>query len=62
MPQIQMVITYDSELSTVSVGGPLNNKVLAYGMLGAAQDAVREYKGEDRRIVPASFALPPSGK
>lgn len=40
----------------VEVDGPLHNKLLCYGLLAAAHDAIREYKvptGPQIAVVPA---------
>jgi hypothetical protein len=47
----------------VGVTGPIDNKVMAYGMLEAAKDAISEYqrtKGDSRIIAPTpqDFSLP----
>ncbi len=34
--KIVLAITYDDEKHTIGLGGPLNNPILFYGMLGAA--------------------------
>ena len=51
---------------TVNVSGPLKDKALMYGMLGLAQDAVRNFNADTegaRRImpVPAGAVLRPPG-
>lgn len=61
--KIQVVIEYDTDVKSVSVGGPIGDKVLMHGILGAAGDAVRDFHSKDqqeqreRRVVPATFNL-----
>jgi hypothetical protein len=39
---------------SININGPIADKVLCYGMLEAAKDAVREYVAASRsRIIPA---------
>lgn len=45
------------ENGTINFNGPMDNKILCYGLLQAAMDIVRDYKpGEESQI-----ALPPAG-
>jgi hypothetical protein len=49
----------------VNVTGPVDNKVLCFGLLEAAKDAVREYAEQNaKRIVPATgiTLAPPNGR
>lgn len=48
-----IVIGLSKETGEVVVQGPLQDKVLCYGMLEAARDAVRDYRGDEKRIVTA---------
>lgn len=43
MPPVQLVITMTPD-GQVQVSGPLQNKVLCYGMLESARDAIRDFK------------------
>jgi hypothetical protein len=53
-PRAQLIITLD-HAGNIGVTGPITDKVLCYGMLGVAHDAIRDYNEEKaRRIVPAS--------
>lgn len=57
----QIVISV-SDQGAVNVAGPgevLGNKVLAYGVLELAKDAIRNVQAEVPRIVPAAFVPPP---
>jgi hypothetical protein len=42
-------------IQIIGVTGPITDKVLCYGMLEVAHDAIRDYNEEKaRRIIPAS--------
>ena len=62
MPQIQFIITMDTDSGSIGVSGPIDNKVLSYGMLAVAADAVRNHgeQKEERKIVPAHLVMPPN--
>ncbi len=46
---------------SVNVSGPLTDKILCYGMLEAARDAIRDYKADQRIMAaPPSLVIPPS--
>jgi hypothetical protein len=47
MAKTRVVIEWDQETGVIDVGGPIQNKVLFYGMLAAAQDTARKWH-EDR--------------
>lgn len=62
MPAIVLTITYNGK--TTDVSGPLDNKLLCYGMLETARDVINGFSEEDRaaaeqRVVLAPGALPP---
>lgn len=44
-----MTIKYDDEQNQVSVDGPINNRLLAYGMLEMARDVIKDYTEKRRR-------------
>lgn len=48
---IQLVITLTPE-GQVQVAGPLNDRVLCYGLLESARDAIREYRPPSPVEVP----------
>jgi hypothetical protein len=52
MAQIQLVITMDQATNRMSLSGPIQDKLLAYGMLELAKDALREYNHDKRIEVP----------
>lgn len=52
-PSAQLLITID-EAGQINVTGPINDPVLAYGMLECARDAIKDFNDhQQRRIVPA---------
>ena len=54
---VEMIIKYDPQTG-VQVHGPINDKILAYGLLEAARDAINEYQAKvqsEKRIVEAPF-------
>lgn len=52
MSQIQLVISMD-EAGAVSVNGPLNNKVLCYGLLATAQDVIKDMNDQQAKKIVA---------
>jgi hypothetical protein len=42
MAKMQIIIELDAQ-GQISVGGPIHDKVLCYGLLEAAKDAVRDH-------------------
>lgn len=55
MPTVQMIISMD-ETGQVEVNGPIENKVVALGLLEVAKDAIIKFhdkSSDERRIVPA---------
>lgn len=54
----QLLITLD-KAGNIGIEGPITDKVLCYGMLGVAHDAIRDYNEEQaRRIIrPDAGAL-----
>ena len=51
----QLVITFDPETRQVGVSGCIGDKVLAYGMLDAARDAIREFIAKNQsNIIPVT--------
>jgi hypothetical protein len=51
----QLLITLH-ENGQIQVEGPLENRILCYGLLECARDALRDMKpAEPKRIVPAGF-------
>jgi hypothetical protein len=55
MPAFKLTIEMN-ELGQVSVNGPLQNKVLCYGLLGCAHDVIKDVNDKQSKI-----ALPTSG-
>lgn len=50
--QMQLVITVEDD-GRVQVSGPIDNKMVAYGLLEVARDAINDYaKGHSKLVVP----------
>lgn len=48
----QLLITID-EAGKINITGPIDDPILAYGMLECARDAIRDFNDEqNRRIIP----------
>lgn len=59
---IELKIVQD-DAGQVLVTGPVGNKLLCYGLLEAARDAVQTYHEQAKKLVqPASLVLPDLGK
>ena len=50
--EVKLVITLNTR-GNVTVEGPIANKVLCYGLLESAKDALRSYEASQQRITPA---------
>ena len=65
MNKIVLTITMQPD-GEIQISGPLGNKVLCYGMIEAAKDAVRDYveKAAQPSIISASMipAIGPNGR
>ena len=59
---IELKIVMD-ESGQINVSGPIDNKVLAYGLLEVAKDAIfQQHQQNQNRIQPATFMpVPPKG-
>jgi hypothetical protein len=50
----QLLITLD-ETGKINVAGPIDDPILAYGLLECARDAIRDFNDQQqRRIVPGT--------
>ena len=60
MQELTLTITLNLQNGSVSVSGPIDNKTMAYGMLGAAYDAIYDYgkQAENRVQLAPANALP----
>jgi hypothetical protein len=58
MPVIQLTIALDTDSGTTHVSGPIDNQVLAYGLLEVARDAIQDQK---RRAEQTIIQAPPQG-
>ena len=47
----QLLITLDAD-GRVIVSGPVDNKILCYGLLEAARQVIQEYKAEKLIVIP----------
>ncbi len=54
---IQLVISFDQATGQVSVSGPIDNKLLSYGLLEVARDTIAAHKATNG-IVPIRAKLP----
>ena len=58
---VQLIISMDDN-GQVGVNGPIDNQVLAYGLLMIAHNAIYDYhKQKENRITPATL-IPPTIK
>jgi hypothetical protein len=48
---INMIIVLRADGGTVVVDGPLDNKVLSYGMLERARDAIQNYQPDNAGLI-----------
>src|SRR5207249_2138932 len=54
---VQLVITFDPSTGGVNVQGPIQNPIMAFGLLEVAKLCIQQAnKQEERRVVPATFA------
>lgn len=59
---IELKIVQD-DTGQVLVSGPIGNKLLCYGLLEAARDAIQAYHEQNKKLVqPASLVLPEFGQ
>lgn len=50
MPEVKLVISMGAD-GQVNVEGPLSNRVLCYGLLEAAKDAIRNFETQKSGLV-----------
>ena len=55
---IQLIITISDE-GKLSVQGPINDKIQAYGLLAIAQDAIREHHEQNKSLIQVPTFTPP---
>ena len=58
MPKIKIEITME-ENGQILVTGPLQDKILMFGILEVARQIVHSYKGDVNSIVKPSLFIPP---
>jgi len=58
MQEFELLVKYNAD-GSVSVNGPINDRLLCYGMLEMAKDAVRDYnkERESKIIKPAKLEI-----
>ena len=56
---IKLVITLKGN-GSITISGPIQDKVLSYGMLGVARDIVSTYQENEGKIAKPVF-IPPKG-
>lgn len=54
-PKAQLTITLD-QTGKISVSGPIDNKLLAYGLLEAARDAIKEFGDQQSKMIQTAPA------
>ena len=57
---ITIAIMFNEQTGEMQVQGPVQNKVLCYGLLEMARDVVKEFK-MGGIVVPSNVMLPPNG-
>lgn len=63
MQEVTLTITLNLQNGQVSVSGPIDNKMMAYGMLAAAKDAIYDYgKQQENRVQLAPAGVLPAVK
>ena len=60
MDNIELKITM-SPSGQVQVTGPIQNKMLCYGMLEAAKDAVRDFVNQNQSVIIPARVIPGNG-
>ena len=51
MPKVTLEIVFNQETGEVGVRGPLHDKLLCYGLLSLAKDAIRSHQQEPQPLV-----------
>lgn len=59
---IQLTITLDEKTGQLQVSGPIENRMLCYGMMDLAKDVIREQHAPKPGIVPVHGQLPTNGQ
>jgi len=57
--EVQLIVTLNTVNGQVSVSGPIQNKILCYGLLEAAKDAVRDYVAKNQNRITLATPVPP---
>lgn len=56
----ELTIRYNDQTGDINLTGPIPNKILCYGMLEMAKNAVHDYKAGGL-IIPETMPVPVSG-
>lgn len=56
-PIVQLLLTLNKD-GTLNVTGPIDDRVLCYGMLDYAKDVIREYQARQAKLVVPIAELP----
>lgn len=57
--QVELRITFSNE-GEIRVHGPIHDKILCFGLLELAKDAIKNYKPEEKQnIVVPTLVMPP---
>jgi hypothetical protein len=56
MPEVKLLITFSN--GEVNVQGPLGEKLLCYGLLEMAKDAIRKHEETAARLVQPATVVP----
>lgn len=54
-PKAQLIITLE-QTGKISISGPINDKILAYGLLEAARDAIKEFGDQQSKMIQTAPA------
>ena len=63
---VQLVITLDQATGAIQVSGPIEQPMLAYGLLELARDAIRDHNAQKKAlnglVIPQIVPAPLNGK
>ena len=55
----QLIITLTDE-NQINISGPIQNKLLCYGMMCVAMDAMRESHEQNKQLIQPATLIPPT--
>ena len=61
MPEIVVTVRYNTETKALNVDGPIQDRILTYGMLEMAKDIVHEFNLEQGRAMKETPIMSPHG-